>query len=85
MDLMKATGLPSGTLYPVLVRLEQAGWVEAAWEDLDPVAAGRPARRYYGLTADGVRAARLELAELHAQTGAATTAIRTAPAPGSAS
>jgi DNA-binding PadR family transcriptional regulator len=68
LDLMKATGLPSGTLYPILVRLERAGWLEARWEDVDPASAGRPARRYYRLTADGVDRARGKLAALHAQT-----------------
>lgn len=64
LDLMKLTGLPSGTLYPVLHRLRAAGWVTADWEEIDPAAAGRPARRYYRLTAEGVRAARPALAEL---------------------
>ncbi|NES13991.1 MULTISPECIES: PadR family transcriptional regulator [Micromonospora] len=66
LDLMKLTGLPSGTLYPVLHRLRAAGWLTADWEEIDPVAAGRPARRYYRLTAEGVRAARPALAELRA-------------------
>ncbi|MGH8879134.1 MAG: PadR family transcriptional regulator, partial [Stackebrandtia sp.] len=59
------TGLPSGTLYPILVRLERAGWVATAWEDVDASAAGRPARRYYRLTADGVTAARAELSSMY--------------------
>ncbi|MEU9740483.1 PadR family transcriptional regulator [Micromonospora chersina] len=66
LDLMRLTDLPSGTLYPVLHRLRAAGWLAADWEEVDPVAAGRPARRYYRLTGDGVRAARLALAELRA-------------------
>ncbi|MEU9515710.1 PadR family transcriptional regulator [Micromonospora sp. NPDC048169] len=66
LDLMRLTGLPSGTLYPVLHRLQAAGWLAADWEDVDPVAAGRPARRYYRLTGEGVRSARLALAELRA-------------------
>ena len=53
LDLMRLTGLPSGTLYPVLHRLQGAGWLAADWEAIDPVAAGRPARRYYRLTAVG--------------------------------
>jgi PadR family transcriptional regulator PadR len=64
LELMQAAGLPSGTLYPVLARLEKAGWVVAEWETIDPVAAGRPARRYYRLTPDGAVAARHELAAL---------------------
>ncbi len=65
LDLIGDTGLPSGTLYPILARLKRAGWVVAEWEDLDPVAEGRPARRYYRLTPDGVQAARTELAALY--------------------
>ena len=66
LDLMRFTGLSSGTLYPVLHRLQAAGWLVADWEDVDPVAAGRPARRYYRLTGEGIRSARLALAELRA-------------------
>lgn len=71
LDLIRATGLPSGTLYPLLERLQRAGWVEARWEELNPVAAGRPARRYYRLTAEGAAAARSELAALYQQLGPA--------------
>ncbi|WP_433343766.1 PadR family transcriptional regulator [Micromonospora sp. CA-111912] len=66
LDLMKLTGLPSGTLYPVLHRLQGAGWLTADWEEIDPAAAGRPARRYYRLTPEGVTSARQALAELRA-------------------
>ncbi|WBB75174.1 helix-turn-helix transcriptional regulator [Micromonospora sp. WMMD1128] len=66
LDLMRLTGLPSGTLYPVLHRLQAADWLAADWEDVDPIAAGRPARRYYRLTGEGIRSARLALAELRA-------------------
>jgi DNA-binding PadR family transcriptional regulator len=69
LDLMRATALPSGTLYPILVRLQRAGWVNSAWEEIDPVQAGRPARRYYRITADGLVRARLELAGLYQQLG----------------
>ena len=67
LDLMRATGHPSGTLYPILLRLQRAGWVVAQWEDVDPASAGRPARRYYRLTPDGVVAARAAVAELYEQ------------------
>ncbi|SBT45268.1 transcriptional regulator, PadR family [Micromonospora auratinigra] len=66
LDLMTLTGLPSGTLYPVLHRLQAAGWLAAEWEEVDPSAAGRPARRYHRLTPEGLRAARQALAELRA-------------------
>ncbi|BBH69417.1 transcriptional regulator [Actinoplanes sp. OR16] len=67
LDLMRASGHPSGTLYPILLRLQKAGWVETQWEEIDPVVAGRPARRYYKLTPDGLAAARTELAALRQQ------------------
>ena len=68
LQLMQATGLPSGTLYPILVRLEGAGWVESRWEEMDPAAEGRPARRYYRLTAEGATEARREVAAMHSFT-----------------
>jgi DNA-binding PadR family transcriptional regulator len=64
LELMRATGQPSGTIYPILARLQAAGWVRAGWEEINPSAEGRPPRRYYSLTADGVAAARVELAAL---------------------
>ena len=65
-DLMKAAGLPSGTLYPMLARLQQEGLVDSRWEDQRPDAGGRPPRKYYRLTAEGARVARLELAHASA-------------------
>jgi DNA-binding PadR family transcriptional regulator len=75
LDLMHDTGLASGTLYPILVRLERAGWVESHWEDIDPVAEGRPNRRYYRLTRDGTALGRHEIAVLHQQLARATGVI----------
>ncbi|HEV3361658.1 MAG TPA: helix-turn-helix transcriptional regulator [Pseudonocardiaceae bacterium] len=63
-DLMDVTGLASGTLYPILVRLERAGWIVAAKEDIDPVAEGRPARKNFTLTGVGERSAREQLVAL---------------------
>jgi PadR family transcriptional regulator PadR len=53
-DIMDVTGLPSGTVYPALRRLEQAGLVASKWED-DATARKnqRPARKYYELTNGG--------------------------------
>ena len=62
--LIRVTGQPSGVLYPMLTRLLDADWLEARWEDIDPVAQARPARRYYRLTPDGLAMARHELAAL---------------------
>lgn len=58
LEISKAAGLASGSLYPILARLEQAGWIQGAWEDIDPATAGRRPRRYYRLTPDGVEYAR---------------------------
>ena len=56
-DIMDATGLTSGTVYPALERLEELGHVRSKWEN--EAAAhreGRPARRYFEITAAGGRA-----------------------------
>ena len=56
-DIIDRTELPSGTVYPALGRLERDGLVRSAWEnEADAHADGRPARRYYKLTAHGVTA-----------------------------
>ncbi|WP_433200179.1 PadR family transcriptional regulator [Dactylosporangium sp. CS-047395] len=80
LELMQAAGLASGTLYPILTRLTEAGWLQRRWEDIDPVAAGRPARRFYRLTAEGVIAARQGLAELRAQLDGPSVTGETRPA-----
>ena len=56
-DIIDQTGLPSGTVYPALSRFERDGLVKSAWEnEQEAHAEGRPARRYYELTAPGVKA-----------------------------
>lgn len=63
-ELMKLTGLASGSLYPMLARLEGGGWLTRGKEDIDPRAAGRPARTHYMITGAAVSVARVQLAEL---------------------
>ena len=58
--IARDTGLKSGTLYPVLIRLADRGLVEARWEDEQP--AGRPRRHLYRLTAEGLAATEWALA-----------------------
>jgi DNA-binding PadR family transcriptional regulator len=58
----QAAGLPSGTVHPILARLEAVGWLASRWEEVDPRVAGRPARRYYRLTSEGAELARGALA-----------------------
>ena len=60
--IARDTGLKSGTLYPILIRLADRGLIEARWEDEQP--AGRPRRHLYRLTADGLAAAEAALAEV---------------------
>lgn len=63
-DIMDATGLPDGTVYPLLRRLERRGVLSAAWEDEEAARAEqRPPRRYYQLTPVG----RSSLAEVAAR------------------
>ena len=53
-DIMEATGLPSGTVYPALRRLERDDLVVSRWEpEADAIAAQRPARRYHEITHSG--------------------------------
>jgi DNA-binding PadR family transcriptional regulator len=65
VEIGTAAGLPSGTVHPILARLEGVGWLTSRWEDIDPRAAGRPARRYYQLTPDGVQRAQVVLARAY--------------------
>ncbi|WP_424533599.1 PadR family transcriptional regulator [Sphaerisporangium viridialbum] len=52
LEICKATGLGSGTVYPILTRLERIGWVRAYWQDDDADSRG-PRRRLYELTGEG--------------------------------
>jgi DNA-binding PadR family transcriptional regulator len=65
LEIGEAAGLRSGTVHPILARLEGYGWLVSRWEDVDVRAEGRPARRYYKLTPDGVAAARAALARAY--------------------
>jgi DNA-binding PadR family transcriptional regulator len=55
-DIMKETGLFSGTLYPLLMRMTEQGLVEAEWRE--PTQPGPPARHAYRLTTQGLALAR---------------------------
>lgn len=52
-DLARHAGIGPGTLYPLLQRLERAGWLDSRWETEDPSELGRPRRRYYRVTGLG--------------------------------
>jgi DNA-binding PadR family transcriptional regulator len=57
--ISRQTSIPSGTLYPILMRLDKSGWLETRWEDSVPT--GRPPRHLYRLTGNGREWAREEL------------------------
>ena len=59
--LSQVTGLKSGTLYPILLRLADQGWLETRWAE--PEQPGRPPRHTYRLTGAGAKTARTKLAE----------------------
>lgn len=59
--MSQRTGLKAGTLYPILARLTEQGWLERHWQE--PELPGRPPRHTYRLTSAGTRAARHQLAE----------------------
>jgi PadR family transcriptional regulator PadR len=63
LELCREAELPGGTLYPILARLERAGWLTSAWEDIDEAAEGRRRRRYYRLTDSGAERARQALVD----------------------
>src|SRR6266567_9484917 len=54
-DLSRATGLKSGTLYPILMRLAEHQWLETKWESVEQ---GTPPRHMYRLTREGLELAR---------------------------
>jgi PadR family transcriptional regulator, regulatory protein PadR len=64
-EIGQAAGLPSGTITPILARLEAAGILTSKVEDIDPHVAGRPRRKYYWFTPDGAERGRTELARAY--------------------
>lgn len=59
--VIKSSGRPAGSVYPILERLEASGWVTSSWED-DASRVG-PRRRFYELTPDGATSARSVITE----------------------
>jgi PadR family transcriptional regulator PadR len=82
LELADLAGLATGTVHPILARLEGVGWLESRWEDVDPRTEGRAARRYYRLTASGVEQARDALARAYRPPTRRSFSPRPAPRPG---
>lgn len=72
LAVIKSSGRPAGSVYPILERLERQGWVESEWAD-EPERPG-PRRRYYQLTREGALAAHALLAERATRSTAPRTA-----------
>ena len=68
VEIGAAAGLPSGTVHPILARLETVGWLTSRWEEIDPRVEGSPACRYDRLTADGIELARAARARAYSAT-----------------
>ncbi|MER5514609.1 PadR family transcriptional regulator [Streptomyces sp. NPDC002763] len=62
LEVCARAQLASGTIHPILARLESVGWLVSRWEEVDPHEQGRPRRRYYRLSPDGAASARQALA-----------------------
>ena len=58
LELSELTEVAYGSLLPLLIRLEDASWLAGEWEHIDPVKEGRPKRKYFRLTEDGMMRAR---------------------------
>jgi PadR family transcriptional regulator PadR len=65
LQICTEAGLPSGTIHPILARLETAGLLVSSWEDGSASEKGRPRRRYYKFSEDGAEHARLALARAY--------------------
>ena len=69
-EIMEATGLAGGTVYPALAALERDGLVSSAWEDPERAQAEkRPPRRYYALARKGTQALQAEVERLRSLSG----------------
>ena len=56
-EIMEVAGIASGTLYPILIRFENAGWLTSSWENICPSEEGRPRKRFYKISGHGLRKA----------------------------
>lgn len=81
LELAREAGLRSATIYAILARLEQAGWLESEWELSDPADLKRPRQRLYRLTNLGAEKACAAVENHVAEMLPATTVMRPLPRP----
>jgi PadR family transcriptional regulator, regulatory protein PadR len=80
LEIARETGLKTGTLHPILGRLQQAGWVESFWEEpTEHENQGRPRRRYYSLYANGTETIRQAVEEATQDNELGATHLRPQP------
>ena len=80
LKIAKAAGRPTGSVFPILAKLEDCGWVTSEWEAGDPAARG-PRRRFYQLSPDGLVQARHLLAQRRGGTARSRPGLSPAPRP----
>jgi PadR family transcriptional regulator PadR len=68
LEVCALAGLQTGTIHPILARLERFGWLHSSWEQIDPKQEGRPRRRYYRLDPNSISAVGAALARAKAAT-----------------
>lgn len=73
LAVIKASGRPAGSVYPILERLEKAGWISSNWEE--NTSRPGPRRRYYELTDDGATAARTAIASFRQRDAGAASVV----------
>jgi PadR family transcriptional regulator, regulatory protein PadR len=81
LELARKTGIKTGTIYPLLARLEQAQWLTSDFEVADPAVEKRPRRRLYRLTGAGEASARQRMLEFEASSAPLRRTRRHAPRP----
>jgi DNA-binding PadR family transcriptional regulator len=80
LDLIRQSGVQAGTIYPLMKRLEEAGWVTSRWVQPTPGDGGHQ-RKYYRLTGCGVRSAAAALQKAQARTSRLQGLLGPAPSP----
>ena len=75
-EIARTTRLKSGTIYPILARLEEAGYLAGKWEEGDASILKRPRRRYYRITPEGEAAFRNAVAEIREFAGRAWESLQ---------
>jgi PadR family transcriptional regulator PadR len=74
LQICEEAGLATGTIHPILARLERVGWLKSRWEQIDPRVEGRRPRRYYEINPNSI--AKIQAALARAQQKAPALRLR---------